>query len=56
MSVEGQPSHSSVGFKAEPLPVCKSERFLLSGMLGGDTGMPAPPLCFTLSGSTSLQN
>lgn len=56
VSVEGHPSHSRVGFRAEPLPVCSKERVLLSGVLGGNAAMLASPFCFALSGSTSLHN
>ena len=48
VSVEGQPSHSSVGFSSEPLPVCSSDRFMPSGTDDIDTGAATSCFCSAL--------
>lgn len=46
-----------MGFRAEPLAVCSSDRLLFTGMCGDDVGMAPLPSGFAvaLSGRTRLQ-
>ena len=55
VSVEGQPSHSSMGSRAEALADCNSDRLLLSGLFDNDAAMAPLPVSFALFGRARLQ-